>query len=348
LNRGTLDILNEERAVLENAINQGNQISPELYRALGLEPIYGSDAPDLAGLRQSRDDLRGRENALMAERDQLKGKKGGGKQKRLQQIKKELHAVKRQAQDAEKALGEGLTAGRTIIGFDRIAGVADPTGSAGGGFGAALDEFGAHRAAALAGKEPVDPTLLRAFDEKERALRENLRRQLGTDYENSTAGQQALANLSRERAEAVALYNTDRITTFSALEESRAGALSELTSARLKQLMSPALFTASLGESLEGLTAARDRHSELMQRERQVATEQRQNAERENAKTQSGGASSLLGNLLGGVGAASSSLGGMASQQGWSASGLARYLGGTGDGATGGGTGPDMPGLLSR
>lgn len=59
-----------------------------------------------------------------------------------------------------------------------------------------------HQRKALAGELPVDPTLERTLAEGETQLRAQLQAQLGTGYETSTPGIQALAEFSRRAAEA--------------------------------------------------------------------------------------------------------------------------------------------------
>lgn len=59
-----------------------------------------------------------------------------------------------------------------------------------------------HQRKALAGELPVDPTLERTLAEGEAQLRAQLQAQLGTGYETSTPGIQALAEFSRRAAEA--------------------------------------------------------------------------------------------------------------------------------------------------
>lgn len=59
-----------------------------------------------------------------------------------------------------------------------------------------------HQRKALAGELPVDPTLERTLSEGEAQLRAQLQSQLGTGYETSTPGIQALAEFSRRAAEA--------------------------------------------------------------------------------------------------------------------------------------------------
>jgi hypothetical protein len=59
-----------------------------------------------------------------------------------------------------------------------------------------------HQRKALAGELPVDPTLERALTEGEQQLRAQLQAQLGTDYETSTPGIQAIEEYRKRAAEA--------------------------------------------------------------------------------------------------------------------------------------------------
>lgn len=344
--RGTESILNEERSVLEDAAAQGKFLEPELYRALGLEPIYDTEeGPDITGMSAA---LSGRQEQLGALRSEfaaatnrkrelglaLRRAPAGpaGREERLaiKTEQKQLNAVLRATPRQNKALqreianlgdqlGQAQAVGRRVVGFRRLDGVADPTGSAGGAFGSALDAYNEHLAAALSGAEPLDPTLKREFDERERGLRERLRRNMGPDYETSSAGIEALRNFDREKAEAFAQYNTERIDTFSKLGESRASILSELTSARLKNLAFVPSFRGSLGEALGG--AAKDRQGlmELRQRERLAPFESQEASRRQAAEMRAGAAlaegeaeaeltGAIGGTLAGGLGGASGTL----------------------------------------
>lgn len=55
--------------------------------------------------------------------------------------------------------------------------------------------------AALRGELPVDPALLRDLDEQEQKLRDQLRKQLGTGFETSTPGIEALSEFGNRRSE---------------------------------------------------------------------------------------------------------------------------------------------------
>lgn len=271
-NRGTHDILDEERAVLEDALHQGDLIAPEMYRALGLEPVYDRpEDPELSQLSEQSNALADQLNVLQIEKANLNSQRGKGqkgRQKRLNQIKREIKKIRKTEAAVNDALGRKSTTPRRIVGFNKIPGVADPTGSEGGAFGGALNQFNDHLSAALAGKEPIDPTLKTAFDEKEQALRERLRRHMGQDYETSSAGIEALRNFDRERSEAFALYNRKAIDDYARLGESRAAALSGLTNARLRNLQVPIAARIAQAQALEGAATARMSPAELRQQER--------------------------------------------------------------------------------
>lgn len=255
-NRGTRQILDAERAILDDALAQGKLVEPDMYRALGLEPVYDRpEDPEVAGLSNELSGKQNRVSEIQRELAALRGKKGD----RFHQLRRERRQLNKEISSLSGEVERRGAVGRRVVGFKRLEGVADPTGSAGGEFGAALDEFNTGLSRALKGEEPLDPTLKRAFDEKEQVLRERLRRQMGPDYETSTAGRAALANFDRERSEAFAQYNRQSIAFYSELAEGRAGALSELTSERMRNLAFPSSFRASLASQLEGAAEARRR-----------------------------------------------------------------------------------------
>jgi len=345
-NRGTAEILNEERAVLEDSLAQSGLLEPELYRALGLEPIFDRPeeevGPELAGLSAA---LRGSQDKIAEQRrlkaelqGQLKEKSKTGKgqkglKRQIRDVHQGLKQLEKEAATYAEQLGRTSAVPRRIVGFKRLDGIADPTGSAGGAFGQALEGFNAHLAGALSGQEPLDPTLKREFEDRERRLRDRLRNTLGPDYETSSAGQQAIADFSREKAEAFAQFNRQSIQVFAGLGEQRAEALANLTSARLKNLAFPATFRAELGKNLEGLAAQRINLGQLRQQERFGQTEQQQRADQINAQGQS---SQGLANILAGVGSAGGSLSKFLGERGFgSPSEAAKTVGGFFGGGSG-------------
>jgi hypothetical protein len=349
-NRGTRDLLDEERIVMEDALSQANFLQPELYKALGYEPIY-EDAPaaDLNALGSSADaaaqKLAEAQSVLDDAKNLAKRKKDGSPNKKreraINKARRQVEIAGREHEAAQKALSDAQATPRRITGF-RQTQAPDPTNSEDGLFRATLDLQNQTLYRALQGKEPIDSTLKFEFDERERSLRERLRRQLGSDYETSTAGQEALANLGRERAEAFEQYRQTVIKDFSALTESRATALSNLTGARLQQLLFPATQQLSRGQALG--QAAQDR---LAFTARDQAERQLQQSAGVSGQVSAGSSGAAIGQALGslangilaaGGGSSSSSPSTAASDTvqvpsytsdgaGYSADPLARYLG---------------------
>jgi hypothetical protein len=110
---------------------------------------------------------------------------------------------------------------------------------------------------ALQGKEPLDPTLLTQFDEKERLLREKLQRQLGPDYETSTAGSYALNDLARQRSEALTEYNRNIVAVYAPLADARAKTLSGLAGERMAIEAFPSELAFKQAAEASDLTTAR-------------------------------------------------------------------------------------------
>jgi hypothetical protein len=312
-NRGTQDIMESERAILDDALAQGKELEPEMYKALGLEPVYDRpEDPELSQLSQALAGKQTRLNEIRTERAALQSQRGKGRkgrQKQLRKLTREANRLNKEIPAFQSEVESRGAVGRKVVGFKPLGGVADPTGSAGNAFGATLDQFNLHLADALAGKEPLDPTLKESFNERERVLRERLRRQMGPDYETSTAGSQALANFDRERSEAYAQYNRQSIEGFSRLAESRATSLQALTSGRLKNLAFPATFRSALAGELGDAADRRLRQRELTARERGMkgAATRRQAEER---AAESAARQEALGNILSGVASAAGGAGG--------------------------------------
>lgn len=80
-----------------------------------------------------------------------------------------------------------------------------------------------HQRKALAGELPVDPTLERALTEGETQLRAQLQAQLGTGYETSTPGIQALEAYRQRAAEARSTVAHGQLTSGQQLLQTQAG-----------------------------------------------------------------------------------------------------------------------------
>lgn len=261
LNRGLFDVLNTERSVIDDAIAQGNFLQPEMYKALGLEPIYDTtEDPGVAQLADHVAGLRERVNDRANIKTQLNAVKDDDtlspseKRQQARALKKDLrkatpkHAnrLRKELARAESTLERAQTLPRRVIGVKPL-NEFDPSGSEGGAFREALDLQSQALVRALKGEEPIDPTLKTTFEERERVLREQLRRQFGSDFESSDAARRVLSNFDREKSEAYVQYNRTQVESLSGLSENRAMALSNLTGARLGQLQAP--VDAALGRA---------------------------------------------------------------------------------------------------
>lgn len=273
LNKGTANILDNANALMSDSVAQANFLTPELYKVLGYEPIY--DGPDpSAAIKDAGaevDRLQGQFHDVDAKVRALRAQRGKSPRVRreIQRLKKERRGLERQLEGANRTLQDIQTQPRRITGFRPAeGGPPDPTGSKDNLFRMALDLENETLIRALKGEEPIDATLKTSFEEKERVLRERLRRQLGPDYETSTAGAQALANFDRERSEAFTQFNRETIAGFSKLTESRAGALSDLTNARLQQLLYPSNAQAGRAQALSNLTQDRNAFVQLQEQKR--------------------------------------------------------------------------------
>lgn len=257
LDSSTLDILHQEQRLVNDALAQGAALQPEMYRALGFEPVYAEEGGGQEAFTEAANRVAaleaeaGKRQELKARLSELKsspkgtGKKARAVHKERRQVQKELNRLPthkgtlKSLKKARAELGQLQTLPRRIIGVKPLAEAADPTGSPGGKFRAAFELENESLTRALQGDLPIDPTLIRAFDEKEQALREQLRRQFGPDFESADAAREILSNFDRERAEAFQQFNREQIQTFADITNRRAGLLSDLTTARLSQLAEP-------------------------------------------------------------------------------------------------------------
>lgn len=318
-NRGTADILDEERRLVQDAVAQGNLMQPEIYALLGYEPVYDSEGPDLAGLSAKVEAAQAKYNTAKENLLRYKGRGSfPGKTKMLERLKHERNKAVKEIAQAEKELGDAQSTPRRIVGLKPLqAGPGDPTGAKDDLFRVAFNLENEALARALKGEEPVDATLRTAFDEKERVLRERLRRQLGPDYETTTAGSDALANFDRERSEAFKQYNMEATQLYAKLTSERAVDLSNLTGQRIAQLLAPQNAAIQRGTALGAVAQDRLMFTQSQQRERAMIMEGQLNKWKgEMAAAQArgaiaGAAASGLGSVAGGIGSAAGGAGGL-------------------------------------
>lgn len=354
-NEGTREILDEQRAMLENAAAQGNMLAPEVYRSLGYEPQYADAGPDLSALGDKFDAAKSEAQAARQRMADINTKlKGKGKHPNRKALEKERGRLKgsltrldRQAALAGTELGTAQTTGRRITGLTRLAtaDIPDPTGSKNGEFRAALDLESETLSRALRGEEPIDSTLQRHWEESEIATRERLRRSLGPDYAESTAGSTMLAEFAKRKGESFETFNRETIKTFSSLTESRATSLSNLTGARITQLYAPtraqiatagALGQSSLYRNAQDSQAAAGRG----ETNANAAAGEKARLEADQAKQASNDALVDLGGkaIQGGAGFAG----------GGSIGNLGTFIGGDKVSEEAGGVGPEYGNIISR
>jgi hypothetical protein len=198
-------------------------------------------------------EVTGKLNRAIASKDA----RGGRGQNIVDRLRSQQKAIMREISSTSKAGGTLKIEPYTITGFTRIdPNSLDPANpfSAKNPDNILLAQTQARLQSALSGGVPTDPTLLRALDDKERVLREELRRNLGADYENTTLGRDALNNWARERSEAVSTYNTNIINDAQTQELQRRGQREDLVSSYLDKLSYVPRFTqeqaAGLGRAV--------------------------------------------------------------------------------------------------
>lgn len=157
-------------------------------------------------------------------------------------LKQQKQAIADQAR-LERVLGPYLyeAAGLTpkysksgkIIGFDKIV---DP----GQARRDEIQKLQEERSlAALKGELPVDPALLRNLENEEMTLRETLRKQLGTGYENSDPGIRALDQFRQTKLGALDAARRGDMTLAEQLGLGRLGARTDLDSTLMSRMMVP-------------------------------------------------------------------------------------------------------------
>lgn len=255
-NRSTQHILDQEQALLANAASQGVAANAEIYKKLGYEPTYDGPAPDYARMKSEQDQAHS--DAVTAFTEWQKAKKTG---KGVKQANAKLSAAKALFSSKADAYNSALANPRQITGLNRLPNNADGT-QAGHDpknpddlMQVALDLQNQTLIRALKGEEPIDSTLTHSFEVGENNLRDKLRRQLGPDYETSTAGSEALSAFDRQKGEAFESFNRQTVDLFSKLTESHALALSNMTTQQISNMLTPTRtmlsIAGAMGQSAE-------------------------------------------------------------------------------------------------
>lgn len=181
LQRSQSEMLNEQRDILRQQLREQQLLAPIIYKQLGIKPQY-----DEAGQITGYEELGPTPEEQAAQEYQ----QASLRQLRLNEA---LLPTQLEQQGYRATYGEN----GEITGVEAIAGSNQQ-----------LEREVQHQLLeraqqAMRGELPVDPGLERQFGVQERALREQLRKNLGTGYETSTPGIEALADFNERKANTI-------------------------------------------------------------------------------------------------------------------------------------------------
>src|SRR5206468_1628021 len=108
----------------------------------------------------------------------------------------------------------------------------------------------------LAGGE-VDPTLKHQYDAAEQALHAQLSQRYGPDYANSSVGQTALQNFSRQKNEAFATWNQQMVQKYNDLAFNGQQNLQQLLAGQISLMREPSTNQLNMGSTLTNDAAQR-------------------------------------------------------------------------------------------
>jgi hypothetical protein len=215
----TRQLLGEGRRTAEAGVGLQGQLEPELLRALGYD-VEATDnragiseaAAAVQAAQANASAIQGRINELKAGMQQARasGAKGGLRpsKRAKRMLVKERNAAQSEIQRLEGELGRLQTNPFTITGVSRTPTEAETNQAE---IEQRLSERGL---AALAGELPDNPKLLRDLSEQEAVLRQRLARDLGTGYESTTIGNDALRTFEQRKQE---ILEDDRYKTINQL-----------------------------------------------------------------------------------------------------------------------------------
>lgn len=263
-NKGTLNMLDEARQVVENGVGQGQELNPLIYQMLGLQPQYEDHSADLTAAQQEMDGAQQQYDEAQKTLGTLKsippGKRSAAQRKQIAQITKGMPGLTAALEKGKDAFGHLQTAPKTITGFGRLDPTAipkespfsseNPLNQAQAAETGRLNDY-------LSGKAAVDPTLTHQYDTAEQALRAKLAQRFGPDYEGTSVGQMALQNFTRQKNEAYATWNQQQVQNYNALAFGGAANLQQLLANQITMMREPSNTTISEGSSLANAATPR-------------------------------------------------------------------------------------------
>jgi hypothetical protein len=249
-----VDDLGLGKGTLLGGIGEEKMIEPELYKRLGIEPIYERYDEQLTGLKKQKAELEAEQARLRTmskyKKEKIKGK-GGDPEARLTRVGNRLDVLNTTIGRLEAQPG-------TITGFRTL--------SPGEGTGiASLTQMMQGRLGkALGGELPDDPRLLRQLEDQEATLQERMRRQLGPGWETSSAGIEAMRQWEAYKRETLASAQEAQIRNYTSMLPTMAG----VTQAEMQNLVFPSRQTMGAGQAIQQAGLNYMDPLQLLQRER--------------------------------------------------------------------------------
>src|SRR5262249_44528958 len=120
---GTLNLLDEARSLVENATQQGQELNPQIYQMLGLDPQYEDFSGDVKASQDEYNSAQSQLDEAQKTLSQLQGIPGGkrspAQRKQLRQLKKQMPALQKSMENARDVQGRAATMPKRITGFNR-------------------------------------------------------------------------------------------------------------------------------------------------------------------------------------------------------------------------------------
>lgn len=263
---GTMNMLDEARNVVENAVGQGQEINPLIYQMLGLDPQYTDHSGELQDAQGKVDAAQKQYDDASQTLDTLKaipvGRRSDAQRKQLAQLKgaQGIGILSKTLGDAKDAFGRLQTMPKQITGLTRLDPSKIPAESP---FSAANP---LHQAQAtesqrlndyLSGKQEVDPTLSHQYDAAEASLRATLTQRFGPDYEGTSVGQAALQTFTRQKNEAFATWNQQQVDKYNNLAFSGQANLQALLGNQIGLMREPSTTAMNEGVTLANTAGGR-------------------------------------------------------------------------------------------
>jgi len=254
---GTLNLLDEARNLVENATQQGQELNPQIYAMLGLDPQYTDHSAELGKASDEFNAAQSQMDEAQKTLDSLQGipknKRSPAQRQQLRQLKKQIPSLTKSLEAARDAHGRLATMPKEITGFNRLDPSQIPSQSP---FSQQNPLFQiAHTEAeraqqALEGGIAVDPLLVHQWTQGEASLRAQLAQRLGPDYENTSMGQMALQDFDRRKSESFANWNYQKQQEYAGAAFQQAGQQQALAGGLIGLMREPAQTEMGEGAAL--------------------------------------------------------------------------------------------------